>query len=90
MEKRIYFDNSAATRLDEKVLEAMKPYFFEKYAVATSEFAYTQGIEARESLEEARATLAGMLGGRPRRIYIYLGQRRIIKYCPQRSGPGSR
>jgi cysteine desulfurase len=59
--KRIYLDNSAATRLDEKVLEAMQPYFFDMYAVATSEFAYTQGIEAREALDRAREKLAGML-----------------------------
>lgn len=64
-EKRIYFDNAAATRLDERVLEAMKPCFFDKYAIATSEFAYTQGIEARETLEEARTALAGLLAAAP-------------------------
>ena len=52
-DKRTYLDNAASTRLDERVLEAMKPYFFDMYAVATSEFAYTQGIEAREALDEA-------------------------------------
>jgi len=40
--------------MDERVLEAMKPYFFDTYAVATSEFAYSQGIEAREALGSAR------------------------------------
>jgi cysteine desulfurase len=60
--KRIYFDNSAATRMDERVLEAMKPYFFEKYAVATSEFAYSEGIDAREALEDLRSVLAASLG----------------------------
>jgi cysteine desulfurase len=54
----VYLDNSAVTRIDEKVLEAMKPYFFETYAVATSEFAYTMGIEAKEALEEAREIIA--------------------------------
>ena len=53
-ERQIYLDNSAATRMDERVLEAMKPYFFDTYAVATSEFAYSQGIEAREALGSAR------------------------------------
>jgi cysteine desulfurase len=72
-EKRTYFDNAAATRLDERVLEAMKPYFFEKYAVATSEFAYTQGIEAREALDEARATLAGFLGAAPEEFIFTSG-----------------
>ena len=60
--KRIYFDNSAATRLDERVLDAMKPYFFEKYAVATSEFAYSEGIDAREALDDLRSALATSLG----------------------------
>jgi len=57
----VYLDNSAVTRIDEKVLEAMKPYFFETYAVATSEFAYTMGIEAKEALEEAREKIADSL-----------------------------
>jgi cysteine desulfurase len=72
-EKRIYFDNAAATRLDERVLEAMKPYFFDKYAVATSEFAYTQGIEAREALEEARAILAGFFAAAPEELIFTSG-----------------
>jgi len=62
MGKNYYMDNAAATRLDEQVLEAMKPYFFETYSVATSEFGYSLGIEAREALEEARAKMAGFLG----------------------------
>jgi cysteine desulfurase len=62
VEKQVYLDNSAATRMDERVLEAMMPYFLDKYAVATSEFAYSQGIEAREALDGARATLAKALG----------------------------
>ena len=58
----IYLDNSAGTRLDERVLEAMRPYFFDTYAVATSEFGYSMGIESREGLDRARALLAGRLG----------------------------
>jgi cysteine desulfurase len=66
-------DNSAATRLDEKVLEAMKPYFFEQYAVATSEFAYSQGIEVSEALEGARTVLSGKLGGTPEEFIFTSG-----------------
>jgi cysteine desulfurase len=58
----IYLDNSAGTRLDEAVLEAMQPYLFDVYAVATSEFGYSMGIEAREALDQARASLAARLG----------------------------
>ena len=63
--RQVYLDNAAATRLDERVLEAMKPYFFDTYAVATSEFAYSQGIEAREALDSARQALAAALGAAP-------------------------
>jgi cysteine desulfurase len=72
-EKRVYFDNAAATRLDERVLEAMKPYFFDNYAVATSEFAYTQGIEAREALDGVRATLAKYLNADPEEFIFTSG-----------------
>jgi cysteine desulfurase len=61
----VYLDNAAATRLDERVLEAMAPYFFNTYAVATSEFGYSQGIEAREVLDGAREALANALGAAP-------------------------
>ncbi|MEW6053170.1 MAG: cysteine desulfurase family protein [Nitrospirota bacterium] len=60
--KRVYFDNSAATRMDNRVLDAMKPYFFDNYAVATSEFAYSEGIDAREALDSFRNILAASLG----------------------------
>jgi len=65
MGKLFYMDNAAATRLDEQVLEAMKPYFFETYSVATSEFGYSPGIEARDALEAARGRLAEYLGAEP-------------------------
>ena len=72
-EKRIYMDNAASTRLDERVLEAMQPYFFDTYAVATSEFAYTQGIEAREALDEARGRLGKVLNANPEELIFTSG-----------------
>ncbi|TEU11640.1 MAG: aminotransferase class V-fold PLP-dependent enzyme, partial [Anaerolineales bacterium] len=62
VDKIVYLDNAATTRLDERVLEAMTPYFLETYAVATSEFGYSPGIEAKEALEKARETIASALG----------------------------
>jgi cysteine desulfurase len=69
----IYLDNAAATRLDERVLEAMRPYLFDTYAVATSEFGYSIGIEAREALEAARATVGKALGASPTEIVFTSG-----------------
>jgi cysteine desulfurase len=64
-ERLIYLDNAAATRMDERVLEAMRPYFFDVYAVATSQFGYSIGLDAREALENARARIAAALGAEP-------------------------
>ncbi|MFW5855920.1 MAG: cysteine desulfurase family protein [Bacillota bacterium] len=69
----IYLDNSAVTKVDEKVLEAMKPYFLDKYAIATSEFAYTMGIEAKETLEEARQIIAESLGAEKEELIFTSG-----------------
>ncbi|SHJ09572.1 cysteine desulfurase family protein [Parasporobacterium paucivorans] len=72
-EKVIYLDNAAATKLDEAVFEEMKSCFFEKYAVATSEFGYSQGIEAREILLKARTDLAACLGADPEEMVFTSG-----------------
>jgi cysteine desulfurase len=72
-EKPVYLDNAAATRLDERVLEAMRPYLFDTYAVATSEFGYSQGIEAREALDGARVALANALGATPEELIFTSG-----------------
>jgi cysteine desulfurase len=61
----VYLDNTAATRLDERVLEAMKPYFFDLYAVATSQFGYSLGVDARDTLDAARGQIAAALGAGP-------------------------
>lgn len=51
-EKYTYLDNASITRLDERVWEEMKPYFFDIYAIPTSESGYSMGVEAREVLEK--------------------------------------
>ncbi|MBN1329450.1 MAG: cysteine desulfurase [Candidatus Heimdallarchaeota archaeon] len=63
VDKLIYLDNSATTRLDERVLSEMAQYYFGTYAVATSEFAYTLGIMAREGLDDARNKILNKLKG---------------------------
>ena len=71
--KAVYMDNASATRLAEEVFDAMKPCFFENYAVATSEFGYSQGLEARETLADARARLAASLGAQPEEFIFTSG-----------------
>jgi len=64
-DRYIYLDNAAATRMDERVVQAMLPYMTDKYAVATSQFGYSLGLESKEALERARASLALHLGASP-------------------------
>jgi len=73
LEKFVYLDNAAATRLDERVLEAMTPYFFDLYAVATSQFGYSLGVDARDALDEARARVAAALGAKPEEFIFTSG-----------------
>jgi cysteine desulfurase len=72
-ENVIYLDNAASTRLDEQVLEAMKPYFFDIYAVATSEFGYSMGIDAKESLERSRENVASKLDANSEEVIFTSG-----------------
>ena len=69
----VYLDNAASTRLDERVLEAMKPFFFDTYAVATSQFGYSPGIEAKDALEHARAGIAASLGAKTEELLFTSG-----------------
>ena len=72
-QERIYLDNSSSTKIDEEVVKAMEPYFYEKYAVATSEFGYSMGIEAKEGLDDARAVIAEELNAEPSEIVFTSG-----------------
>lgn len=72
-DKTVYLDNAASTRLDERVLEAMNPYFFDTYAVATSEFGYSMGIDAKEGLERSRKVIASALGANSNELVFTSG-----------------
>ncbi|SES93432.1 cysteine desulfurase [Methanococcoides vulcani] len=72
-DKTVYLDNAASTRLDERVLEAMNPYFFDTYAVATSEFGYSMGIDAKEGLERSRKVIASALGANANEVVFTSG-----------------
>ena len=73
MNKFTYMDNAAATRMDERVMDAMTPYFLDTYAVATSEFGYSLGIDARDALDNARKTMANALNAFPEEFIFTSG-----------------
>ncbi len=71
--KYIYLDNASVTRMDERVLEVMNPYFFESYAIPTSETGYSMGIEAREALEKSRGRIATAMGANENELIFTSG-----------------
>ena len=66
--KYIYLDNAATTRVAPEVLEAMTPYFTEYYGNPSSIYSFAGA--AKNAMEEARATIAGILGAKPEEIYF--------------------
>jgi cysteine desulfurase len=67
---RAYMDYAATTPVDPRVLEAMKPYFSEKFGNSSS--LHTQGREAKEALDESRNAVATMLNAEPKEV-IFMG-----------------
>ena len=57
--KRVYLDNSASTRVDEEVAQAMLPYFTEVYGNASSTHQY--GQRAKQAIEDARQQIAMLI-----------------------------
>ena len=71
MEKVIYLDNAATTKMAPEVVEAMLPCFTECYGNASS--IYSLGTQAKKALGKARETIAESLGAEPNEIYFTAG-----------------
>ena len=70
-QNHIYFDHAGTTPMDERVLEAMLPYFTTLYGNASS--VHTVGQEARYALDAARERVAGILNCRNREVVFTSG-----------------
>ncbi|MDE5909800.1 MAG: cysteine desulfurase NifS [Lachnospiraceae bacterium] len=71
MDKIIYLDNAATTKTAPQVVEAMLPYFSEKYGNASS--IYQLGAESKQALTKARDIIAESLHADPAEIYFTAG-----------------
>ncbi len=64
--KTAYFDHAATTPVDPRVVDAMLPYFSERFGNASE--VHTPGRLARAGLDKARAQVAAALGAHEREI----------------------
>lgn len=69
--KSIYLDYAATTPVHPDVVQAMLPYFTERFGNPSSIYSY--GQEAKEAIEKARATVADFMGARPEEIVFTSG-----------------
>ncbi|MDD5192746.1 MAG: cysteine desulfurase family protein [Candidatus Nanoarchaeia archaeon] len=69
--RNIYLDNAATTKVDEKVVREMLPYFTEKYGNASSQ--HLVGQEAKRALQESRHVIAKSINAKDDEIIFTSG-----------------
>lgn len=69
--EQYYLDHAAATPLDERVLEAMQPYFLHDFFNPSSP--YAPAVKVRQAYEEAKQRIAQVIGGKGNDLVITAG-----------------
>jgi cysteine desulfurase len=69
--KKVYFDHNATTRVDDEVLDAMMPYFQNKFGNPSS--GHNFGIAGRQAINQARKQVADSVGVQPSQVVFTSG-----------------
>jgi cysteine desulfurase len=72
IQRPVYLDNHATTRVDPRVVEAMLPFFTETYGNPAS-VSHAFGWAAEEAVEAARARVASLIGADPKEVVFTSG-----------------
>jgi cysteine desulfurase len=59
-QRNVYFDHAATTPVDSRVVEAMRPYFAERFGNPSSHV-HSKGVEANQELDQSRASVARLI-----------------------------
>ena len=70
-ERRVYFDHNATTCPRREVVDAMLPYFLERFGNASSLHFF--GQENREAIDGARANVASLINAEPEEVIFTSG-----------------
>lgn len=71
MKRMIYLDNAATTPTAPEVIEAMLPFYEDRYGNPSA--LYELGETSRKAVEEARAIIAASIGASPEEVYFTAG-----------------
>jgi cysteine desulfurase len=69
--RRVYFDHNATTSMRQEVIDAMLPFFRERFGNASSLHFF--GQENRDAVDQARADVAALLGAEPEEVIFTSG-----------------
>ena len=71
MDRLIYLDNAATTKVKREVMDAILPYFSENYGNPSA--IYTFAGQGKKAVDLAREQAAGLIGAKPEEIYFTAG-----------------